>query len=111
MLANYVFRCIIKRMSNHVIQMPNLLSVSEFQRAPGKALKRLQKSQTPIIITQRGKPVAILSTPEQGVPTMTPATPASARREELLAALQKMLPKIISVYKPEKIILFGSLAT
>lgn len=34
---------------------------------------------------------------------------ATARREELLTALQHILPIIIDKYSPEKIILFGSL--
>lgn len=106
-------------MTNHITNtipgLYNLLSVSDFQRAPGKALKRLRTSPTPLIITQRGRPVAILSTPEQSQTAAATSTgmspPATKRRQELLEALQKMLPKIIEQYAPEKIILFGSLAT
>jgi predicted nucleotidyltransferase len=100
-------------MVNNIIH--NLLSVSELQRAPGKALKRLRNAKSPLYITQRGRPVAILSLPEQGPTpvnsTGTTAPAAAARREELLSALQTMLPAIIDKYSPEKILLFGSLAT
>lgn len=100
-------------MSNHVIH--NLISVSDLQRAPGKILKRLGDTHAPLVITQRGRPVAVLSIPEQPIPNATSpsATPVFAiqRREALLAALQKMLPVIISKYAPDKIVLFGSLAT
>lgn len=99
-------------MINYTIQ--NILSVSALQRAPGKALKQLRDTQTPLLITQRGKPVAILSLPEQelggGTSSTAVSEPAAARRVALIEALQKMLPAIISKYAPEKIILFGSLA-
>lgn len=111
---------IIKRMTNHVIDSTatahNLLSVSDFQRAPGKALRRLRDSRTSLIITQRGRPVAVLSAPTPpspgGTAPTTTASPAvSGRHHALLTALQKMLPAIIEHYAPEKIVLFGSLAT
>jgi predicted nucleotidyltransferase len=102
--------------ANNIIQ--SLLSVSDLQRAPGKALKRLRDTQGPLYITQRGRPVAVLSLPEPQQPTKPIAgttthasSPVSQRRDELIAALQKMLPAIIDKYAPEKIILFGSLAT
>lgn len=105
-------------MSNHTFHLTaglhNLLSVSDFQRAPGRALKRLRSSKTPLIITQRGRPVAVLSSPEQlpNNPLASAATSAAPeRRDALLVALQRMLPAIIAQYTPQKIILFGSLAT
>lgn len=100
-------------MINNITQ--NLLSISDLQRAPGKALRRLRDGQSPILITQRGRAVAVLISPGQYIPPVS-ATPTAApqhngRRQELLKALQDMLPSIITHYAPEKIILFGSLAT
>lgn len=115
-----MFNDIIEHMTNHVIgsiaTAHNLLSVSDFQRAPGKALRRLRDSQTALIITHRGHPVAVLSAPLQsplgGTAPITTTSPAvTERHHALLAALQKMLPAIIEQYAPEKIVLFGSLAT
>ncbi len=41
----------------------------------------------------------------------SPAEKKDQRRRELVTGLEKMLPVIIQKYQPEKIILFGSLAT
>ncbi len=98
-------------MVNNIVQ--SLLSISDLQRAPGKALKRLRDTQTPLFITQRGRPVAVLSLPEmnQGISPAAQSVSATERRKVLLNALQEMVPLIIARYTPEKIILFGSLAT
>lgn len=114
-----MFNDIIDHVTNNVTTAQNplhsLLSISEFQRAPGKILKRIATQKEPIIITQRGRAVAVLIPPGQYASPVsaTPTAPPqhSARRQELLKALQNMLPTIITHYDPEKIVLFGSLAT
>lgn len=110
-------------MSNHVTKATfsadDLISISEFQRTPGEILTRVKRSKSPLAVTQRGHITAFLLNTAQYESLLTAhntgnavttTDAATARKHALLHALEEMLPKIIADYRPEKILLFGSLA-
>lgn len=92
-----------------------LVPLTELQKAPGRIIRRVQQAAHPFLVLDRGKPAALLINQAQydALRGATPQpSPQKTQRKRLLAnALQAMLPVIIAQYKPERIILFGSLAT
>lgn len=91
-----------------------MVPLSEFQRGAGKIIERLKTSDHPFLILDRGKPVAFLVPQEQYeallAKTESEQNEQAERKKNLLAELEKMIPIIIKEYRPEKIILFGSMA-
>lgn len=89
--------------------------VSELQKAPWKFIDNANSTGKPIVITQRGKISAYLISREsyesiqKDIASLGDKT--QRRKIELLTAIEEMIPKIIEKYSPEKIILFGSLAS
>lgn len=114
-LTHYIVNYIINYMINYAKQRfsaDDFVPLSELQKAAGKYVQRARSEQSPLLITERGRPVAVLmdfdnfqsSALQSGGKTVD-------RKRELLNGLGDVLPLIIEEYKPEKIILFGSLAT
>ena len=102
-------------MSTHISKQDDFVPVSDLQKAPWKFIDEANSTGAPVIITQRGKISAYLlgrelyETIQQGLAAA--GDNKQKRKMELLAAIEEMVPKIIEKYAPEKIILFGSLAT
>jgi prevent-host-death family protein len=47
-----------------VLLSENVLSIGEFKTQAPRVLRKLRQSQRPVVITQNGKPAAVLITPE-----------------------------------------------
>jgi uncharacterized protein len=92
-----------------------LVPLSELQKAPGRYVKQACDQKIPLLITQRGRPKAVLldfaDYEGQWEGDEEKREKGTQRKKELRHALAEMLPVIIQQYRPEKIILFGSLAT
>ena len=105
----------VNNIDKYKFSAEDLVSLSDLQKSPGKFVKRVRQSKTPLLITERGRPTALLIDYQQyeaQLQTTTGQTdPKKNRKELLLKGLAEMLPLIIEKYKPEKILLFGSLAT
>lgn len=105
-------------MTNHInssrFAAEDLVPVSELQKAPGQLVRRVGKASRPLVITQRGRVAAFLVSPAQYAALVTESAGTeqgqSERRQALTRALEEMLPIIREKYRPEKIVLFGSLA-
>lgn len=97
------------------ISTADFVPLSELQRGAGKVIERLQKFKRPLLILDRGKPVAFLLPQEQYEALLAKTggeqSAEDQRKKDLLAELEKMIPQIIKKYRPEKIILFGSMAS
>lgn len=83
-----------------------LVPLTELQRGPGKVMEKLQSSQAPLLILDRGRPVALLTSYKE----KEKGDEGEERKKVLLQALSEMLPLLTEGYHPEKVILFGSLA-
>ena len=87
----------------------NIVPLTEFQRSPGKLVKRAVHSHEPMVVTQHGRPVVVMMDCETfeayGEKTI------SDRERLLRDELQRVTTQIATRYEPEQIILFGSLAS
>ena len=48
-----------------VLLSENVLPIGEFKTQASSVLRKLRQSQRPVVITQNGKPAAVLITPEE----------------------------------------------
>lgn len=48
-----------------VLLSENVLPIGEFKTQASSVLRKLRESQRPVVITQNGKPAAVLITPEE----------------------------------------------
>jgi prevent-host-death family protein len=48
-----------------VLLSENVLPIGEFKTQASRILRKLRQSQRPVVITQNGKPAAVLITPEE----------------------------------------------
>jgi prevent-host-death family protein len=97
----------------HKFSADDFVPLSELQKAAGKYVQKAREKKMSLLITERGRPTAVLidfETYEQ-MQIKTEGDKKEDRKRELLRELEEMLSVIINKYKPERIILFGSLAT
>lgn len=98
-------------------RLENIVPLTELQRSSSKLAKRVRESKEPIIITQHGRPTLVLVDCKlyeelaQNARNVSEGPPPVTNRERALRdELQRIVIRVITEYKPEKIILFGSLA-
>lgn len=95
----------------------NIVPLTDLQRSTSKLVKAAKESGEPIIITQHGRPAMVLvdcklyeELERRARPVEEGPPPVTTRERKLRDELQRIVTKIAVDYRPEKIILFGSLA-
>lgn len=100
------------------LKVENIFPLTDLQRNPGKVIAKAKSTRDPVIITQHGRPAVVIvdvslfeELESRAISMNTLADPKVDRKNNLEAELKRISSEIVSRYKPEKIILFGSLAS
>lgn len=100
-----------------MLKTKNVVTLTDLQRSPSRAVRTAVSTRESVVITQHGRPAVVMMDCETferfGADTSAPQGPdegISERERALRDELLRILLLIVARYKPEKIILFGSLA-
>lgn len=100
------------------VKTENIFPLTDLQRMPGKLVSRAIDTGQPVVITQYGRPAVVLmdcKVFEKFEDSLKGADksggPVSDRERRLREELQRVVVQIAARYDPERIVLFGSLAT
>jgi prevent-host-death family protein len=65
----------------HSYTMPLTITIKELHRATGEAVRRAGASRVPVVVTDRGEPVAVLANPfsSEGAAAQAHASPPNSR--------------------------------
>lgn len=100
------------------IKTKNIFPLTDLQRSPGKLVSKAIETGEPVVVTQYGRPVVVIldcgmfeRLEEGSKDTGKFSELMSDRERDLRDELQRIVAQIVAQYDPERIVLFGSLAT
>lgn len=100
------------------IKTKNIFPLTDLQRSPGKLVSKAIETGEPVVVTQYGRPAVVIldcgvfEKLEEGSKDAGEFAPQVGSRERILRdELQRIVAQIAAQYDPERIVLFGSLAT